>query len=344
MAAMLVLPSLVFALSWNRRKFGIAIAARIPMMATTIMSSMSVKPLLRLRIVFTWDLPVWCSGRRRVPPEPPSQGSLRLGADLRRRILEHPDAALDSNRRAKGRSACAYIGKADVQPEPARRSFGARLARARRRRASRTGDALRPAVTTSVAPAQVTAERFRCAVPRPGPLPRAGGALAASRHRRVSALLGAHRADLPAGLDATARPLLRHHDRGDRQRARGLLRRSRARQLAGGAPPLPRGPSAPRVCRVGGRDRGLRPALPSAATASRRALHLVRRAGYAARAHGAALRLRRAAAPAADARDGRHPAGGRARPRDARRAARPLERMALRREHARRGARRLPLR
>ena len=33
-----------FARSWYRMKFGIAIAARMPMIATTIMSSMSVKP------------------------------------------------------------------------------------------------------------------------------------------------------------------------------------------------------------------------------------------------------------------------------------------------------------
>jgi hypothetical protein len=46
-AARLVLPSLDLAFSWNRRKFGIAMAARIPMMATTIISSMSVKPPLR---------------------------------------------------------------------------------------------------------------------------------------------------------------------------------------------------------------------------------------------------------------------------------------------------------
>jgi hypothetical protein len=38
------LASLALERSWKRRKFGIAIAARIPMIATTIMSSMRVKP------------------------------------------------------------------------------------------------------------------------------------------------------------------------------------------------------------------------------------------------------------------------------------------------------------
>ena len=33
--------------SWKRRKFGMAIAARMPMIATTIISSISVKPPLR---------------------------------------------------------------------------------------------------------------------------------------------------------------------------------------------------------------------------------------------------------------------------------------------------------
>src|SRR5262245_32966141 len=47
-AAMFVLPSLDLAFSWKRRKFGMAMAARIPMMATTIISSMSVKPPRRV--------------------------------------------------------------------------------------------------------------------------------------------------------------------------------------------------------------------------------------------------------------------------------------------------------
>ena len=47
---MFTLPSELFDLSWKRRKFGIAMAARIPMIATTIMSSMRVKPFLDLRM------------------------------------------------------------------------------------------------------------------------------------------------------------------------------------------------------------------------------------------------------------------------------------------------------
>src|SRR5215470_6647676 len=47
-AARFVLPSLDFAFSWKRRKFGMAMAARMPMMATTIISSMSVKPPRRV--------------------------------------------------------------------------------------------------------------------------------------------------------------------------------------------------------------------------------------------------------------------------------------------------------
>jgi hypothetical protein len=44
MAARFVLPSPALAFSWKRMKLGMAMAARIPMMATTIISSMSVKP------------------------------------------------------------------------------------------------------------------------------------------------------------------------------------------------------------------------------------------------------------------------------------------------------------
>jgi hypothetical protein len=47
-AARLVFASPVLLRSWNCRKFGMAMAARIPMMATTIISSMSVKPRLRV--------------------------------------------------------------------------------------------------------------------------------------------------------------------------------------------------------------------------------------------------------------------------------------------------------
>ena len=83
-AARFVLPSLDFAFSWNRRKFGIAIAARIPMMATTIISSMSVKPLLRLSIVFTWDLPFDEPGDLPYAVEPLPSRRSRHVADLRR--------------------------------------------------------------------------------------------------------------------------------------------------------------------------------------------------------------------------------------------------------------------
>src|SRR5581483_8182618 len=44
MAFRFALASLCFDRAWNLMKFGIAIAARIPMIATTIISSMSVKP------------------------------------------------------------------------------------------------------------------------------------------------------------------------------------------------------------------------------------------------------------------------------------------------------------
>ena len=42
----LVFASDCFDFAWNLMKFGTAMAARMPMMATTIISSMSVKPLL----------------------------------------------------------------------------------------------------------------------------------------------------------------------------------------------------------------------------------------------------------------------------------------------------------
>ncbi len=48
LAAMFTLPSELRAFSWKRRKFGMAIAARIPMIATTIISSIRVKPFLLL--------------------------------------------------------------------------------------------------------------------------------------------------------------------------------------------------------------------------------------------------------------------------------------------------------
>src|SRR5690242_7015922 len=54
MALRAVFASDCLALHWNFRKFGMAMAARMPMMATTIISSMSVKPLvtfLRLDIL-----------------------------------------------------------------------------------------------------------------------------------------------------------------------------------------------------------------------------------------------------------------------------------------------------
>src|SRR5712671_284595 len=43
--------SLCFDRAWNLMKFGIAIAARMPMIATTIISSMSVKPFCSFFIV-----------------------------------------------------------------------------------------------------------------------------------------------------------------------------------------------------------------------------------------------------------------------------------------------------
>src|SRR6056297_643693 len=55
---MFTLPSELLLLSWKRRKFGIAIAARIPMLATTIMSSMRVKPFLdsRMRLLIVMSI------------------------------------------------------------------------------------------------------------------------------------------------------------------------------------------------------------------------------------------------------------------------------------------------
>ena len=52
-AARFTLPSDVLDLSWKRRKLGIAMAARMPITATTIISSISVNPALRR--------PVWGS-------------------------------------------------------------------------------------------------------------------------------------------------------------------------------------------------------------------------------------------------------------------------------------------
>ena len=43
----LAFASLCLERAWNLMKFGIAIAARMPMIATTIISSMRVKPLRR---------------------------------------------------------------------------------------------------------------------------------------------------------------------------------------------------------------------------------------------------------------------------------------------------------
>src|SRR3954463_9938265 len=52
-----------YALSFVLANFGIAIAARIPMMTTTIRSSISVKPFL---LVFMGES--WCEGIRDAPP------------------------------------------------------------------------------------------------------------------------------------------------------------------------------------------------------------------------------------------------------------------------------------
>src|SRR5206468_1156203 len=60
----LVLPS--FARFCMAMKLGIAIAARMPMITTTIMSSMSVKPLFCLRRMAGYFLLVWVRGRERV--------------------------------------------------------------------------------------------------------------------------------------------------------------------------------------------------------------------------------------------------------------------------------------
>src|SRR5437763_8521654 len=50
-ALRLALASLCFERAWNLMKFGMAIAARMPMIATTIISSISVKPLLNFFMV-----------------------------------------------------------------------------------------------------------------------------------------------------------------------------------------------------------------------------------------------------------------------------------------------------
>src|SRR5262245_13354296 len=67
--------------AWNLMKFGIAIAARMPMIATTIISSMRVKPLRRF---FICDAPFDGTGQltfeaRRRPPDSPCN-SRRLRA------------------------------------------------------------------------------------------------------------------------------------------------------------------------------------------------------------------------------------------------------------------------
>ncbi len=55
------LASLCFERAWNLMKFGMAIAARMPMIATTIISSMRVKPLCNF---FIFDLLL----ERAIPP------------------------------------------------------------------------------------------------------------------------------------------------------------------------------------------------------------------------------------------------------------------------------------
>src|SRR5881394_2728259 len=65
----LVLPSL--ARSCIAMKFGIAIAARMPMITTTIISSISVKPFCDLVMGFELLLSTWCQ-RRPAPADPTS--------------------------------------------------------------------------------------------------------------------------------------------------------------------------------------------------------------------------------------------------------------------------------
>src|ERR1700693_2639999 len=59
MALRFAFASLCFDRAWNWMKFGMAIAARMPMIATTIISSIRVKPLCRKRFIwspFPWAL------------------------------------------------------------------------------------------------------------------------------------------------------------------------------------------------------------------------------------------------------------------------------------------------
>ena len=50
------LASPCFERAWNLMKFGIAIAARMPMIATTIISSIKVKPALLRAFIFRFPL------------------------------------------------------------------------------------------------------------------------------------------------------------------------------------------------------------------------------------------------------------------------------------------------
>src|SRR5579859_7079194 len=63
--------SACFPLHWKRRKFGTAMAARMPMIATTIISSMRVKPSRGRR-------------KRPGPGRDPRPGQYPIGADARK--------------------------------------------------------------------------------------------------------------------------------------------------------------------------------------------------------------------------------------------------------------------
>src|SRR5579859_4181896 len=56
------LASLCFERAWNLMKLGIAMAARMPMIATTIISSISVKPLASFFMEISWGWDRFLSG------------------------------------------------------------------------------------------------------------------------------------------------------------------------------------------------------------------------------------------------------------------------------------------
>src|SRR5512145_2367142 len=90
---MLVGTSEYFARSWYFMKFGMAMAARMPMIATTIMSSISVKPLAAFLVMVTAPLSrQWRRRDARVQPLPlrrdgeaPSTGGASAGERASRR-------------------------------------------------------------------------------------------------------------------------------------------------------------------------------------------------------------------------------------------------------------------